>query len=83
MVEKNCKNIEDLPRVISYYNNMPHSALPINTKTGTHLTRNDFEEFEKNSHRYLDPNQEPHWLVEGETRSLLESIENFTNNLSI
>ena len=76
--EKNCRCNEDIPKVIHFYNNMPHASLPINPITGVHFTPTDFEDHEKDLHWYLDQNQEAYWEVDGQVISLKESIENFT-----
>ena len=78
-VERNCKTISDLPRVIKMYNNFPHSSLPINPNTKVHFTPNEFELSELHNHWYDAPDQEPYWFVDGQKTSLRVSIENFRN----
>ncbi|EAX68554.1 hypothetical protein TVAG_509960 [Trichomonas vaginalis G3] len=78
--ENNCKSEADLKKGIKFYNNMPHSSLPLNPKTNVYFTPNDFEASEIQNHWYQNPKQEPYWYVDGELKNLRESIENFRNS---
>ena len=76
-VERNCKSESDLPRVIRFYNNMPHSSLPVNPETNVYFTPNEFEASEIDDHWYRNPEQEPFWIVDGQLKNLKESIDEF------